>query len=67
MLRERRCATDRLMPYFPAIACQSAHALALLVDDVDRIVVLDADNHGFENIYVPAIRDSEPDDFIGFR
>src|SRR6266481_5188467 len=67
MLRERRCATNRLMPYFPMVACQSAHAVAVLVDHVDRIVMLDAHNHGFENVDVPAIRDSEPDDVVGFR
>jgi hypothetical protein len=39
----------------------------LLVENVNRRVVLDADNHGFEDVYVPAVCDSEPNHLVGFR
>ncbi len=38
-----------------------------LVDDVNRVVVLDGNHHGLENVNIPAIGNAQADRVIGFR
>jgi hypothetical protein len=45
----------------------SALIWPFLINDVNRVIVLDGDDHGFENVHIPAVRDAQPDYFIRFR
>jgi hypothetical protein len=47
----------------PIAAGECAHFVPL-IENVNGIVVLDAHNHCFENIHIPAIRDAQTDDII---
>ena len=40
---------------------------APLVQYVNRIIVFDRQNHGLEYVYVPAISDTQANNFRGFR
>src|ERR1700678_3199000 len=37
------------------------------VDDGNRAIVLDGQNHRFEDVHIPAFRDPEADNVVGFR
>jgi|SRR5580658_2612323 hypothetical protein len=40
---------------------------APLIQYVNRVVMFDGQNHGLENIHVPAIRDSQTNNIVGLR
>jgi hypothetical protein len=45
----------------PIAAGECAHFVPL-IENVNGIVVLDANDHGFENVHIPAVSDTQSDD-----
>src|SRR5208283_2020514 len=51
----------------PKLRWSTCSCPAPLIQPVNRIVVFDCENHGLEDVHVPAISDSQANNLGGFR